>query len=148
MGGRPPKPTALLLLTGADKKNPQRMKDRAAEPQPPAIPVGDPPADFMIQSPDVGYQRAERMRAIWFECLEMWPWVTYSDRFTLESICRLKVKERIGTISTGELASLARFVSSVGGDGTGRARLGKRGVGESSDKPAKVDPRAKFMRAG
>jgi len=35
MPGCPPKPTALLLLTGAGRKNPKRIKARAGEPVPP-----------------------------------------------------------------------------------------------------------------
>lgn len=35
MAGRPPKPTELLLLSGAGRKNPKRIKAREGEPVPP-----------------------------------------------------------------------------------------------------------------
>lgn len=34
MAGRPRKPTALHILTGSDKKHPDRMRERANEPKP------------------------------------------------------------------------------------------------------------------
>src|SRR5580704_6803917 len=42
MAGRPPNPTALQLLKGADKKNPKRIRERAGEPVPPDIKVQPP----------------------------------------------------------------------------------------------------------
>jgi len=42
MAGRPPKPTELLLLTGAGRKNPARIKARAGEPVPPALKITPP----------------------------------------------------------------------------------------------------------
>ena len=40
------KPTALLELTGALRKDPQRYRDRANEPRPDTS-IGEPPADFI-----------------------------------------------------------------------------------------------------
>lgn len=40
---RPRKPTNVLMLAGAFKKNPQRLRERFAEPKP-SGPIGDPPA--------------------------------------------------------------------------------------------------------
>jgi hypothetical protein len=45
---RPRKPTNILYLSGAFKKNPQRAEARANEPKPSA-PAGDPP-DWLNQS--------------------------------------------------------------------------------------------------
>lgn len=41
-GGRPRKPSNVLEMSGAFRKNPQRRAERANEPQPTA-PIGDPP---------------------------------------------------------------------------------------------------------
>ena len=50
MAGRLPKPTELLLLSGAGRKNPKRIKARAGEPQSPG-PIGDAPAKWMTMTP-------------------------------------------------------------------------------------------------
>lgn len=44
--GRPPKPKGLLLLSGAGRKNPKRLKERANEPEPPSLNIGPPPAKW------------------------------------------------------------------------------------------------------
>ena len=44
-GGRPRKPSNVLEMSGAFRKNPQRRKEREGEPQP-AQPIGPPP-DWM-----------------------------------------------------------------------------------------------------
>lgn len=147
MGGRPPKPTNLLELTGAYRKNPKRRKAREAEPKPPEIPVGAPPAKWMIFHPDDGYQKAEKLRAIWDNCLKMWPWITYSDRDALEDYCRFKLEMDAGRkLSGAELSAMIRIRSELGGTGSGRARLGVKAAGASSGAPAKKeDPRTAFL---
>jgi hypothetical protein len=144
MAGRPPKPTELLLLTGAGRKNPKRIRARANEPQSPG-PAGGPPAKWMIFHPDTGYQEAEKMRQIWDNCLKMWPWVTFSDRDALEGYCKLKLKEDRNALSGAELTALMRARTELGGTGSGRARLGIRNTPGASQ-PAKVaDPRSQFL---
>jgi hypothetical protein len=149
MAGRPPKPTNLLELTGAYRKNPKRRKTREGEPEPPKVPVGGPPAKWMIFHPDQGYQRAEKLRAIWANCLAMWPWVTFSDRDALEDYCRFKLELDAGRkISGAELSAMIRIRSELGGTGSGRARLGVRavsGASSSAPKKASADPRAAFL---
>lgn len=145
MAGRPPKPTELLLLTGAGRKNPKRMRARANEPQPPPLPVGGPPAKWMIFHPDTGYQEAEKIRAIWDNCLKMWPWVTYSDRDALEGYCLLKRKEDRGVLSGSELTALMRARTELGGTGSGRARLGIRNTPSASQPTKAADPRSQFL---
>jgi hypothetical protein len=139
MPGRPRKPTALLLLTGAGNKNPGRLKDRVVESAGPSVPIGNPPVDFMIQSPESGYRQAERLRAIWEECLAMWPWADFSDRFTVEAICRLKVKERNETIKTGERTTLAREIRTIV---ESRWKAGQQASGASGAN--RSDPRAAY----
>jgi hypothetical protein len=147
MAGRPPKPTELLLLSGAARKNPKRLRARANEPVSPG-PVGGPPQRWMIFHPAEGYQDAEKLRAIWDNCVKMWPWVTFSDRDALEHYCKLKLKDDKNLKMSGsELGAMLRIRSELGGTGSGRARLGVRAVGTpASNSPAKsTDPRASFL---
>ena len=50
--GRPRKPTALLELTGAFKRNPQRWRARSNEPKPTG-PIGDYPSDRAVTPADI-----------------------------------------------------------------------------------------------
>lgn len=147
MAGRPPKPKELLMLTGADKRNPARFRKREGEPTPPPKPL-EYPAYWRIEEPQFGYQRAAKLRAIWDECLEMWPWLTYSDSVTLERICPKLLAERNAmlngcSITAAEQRILSELLTSVGANGVGRARLGQQ-VAPKSDAAAK-DPRAAYM---
>lgn len=181
MAGRPPKPTALLLLQGAEKKNPKRIAARQGEPIGKG-PLGDPPEHFMLSHPDrdavvklfgegkslndvsielgippevaqrlrpgLGnlYDLAAARRELWYQCSDMWPWLTGSDRHTVEDICDLRYKARNGTISAGERNVLRALTNAVGGDGSGRARLGVKAGGGKAPGPTAVDPRASFMK--
>ena len=145
--GRPPKPTELLLLSGAARKNPKRIKAREGEPKPPAVPVGGPPQKWMIFSPDYGYQRAAKLRVLWDNCLAMWPWVTFSDRDALEDYCRFKLELDEGRkLSGSELTAMIRIRSELGGTGSGRARLGVRaGSVATVEAGKKPDPHVEFL---
>jgi hypothetical protein len=145
MAGRPPKPTALLLLTGAGRKNPARLKARANEPQPPNPNVGAPPAKWMIFHPDVGYQDAEKLRSIWDECVAMWPWMSFSDRAALKRYCELALKEEKHTASASDQRLAHSICSDLGGTGAGRARLGQHGGVGAAAAPKAADPRAAFL---
>jgi hypothetical protein len=147
--GRPPKPTNLLELTGAFRKNPGRRKARQGEPDPPKLPV-EMPAKFQVFHPDTGYQKAEKLRSIWDNCLKAWPWVTFSDRDALEDYCRFKLELDEGRkLSGAELSAMIRIRSELGGTGSGRARLGVRAAGQDGTaakaSAAPADPRAAFM---
>lgn len=61
MAGRPPKPKGLLLLTGAGRKNPKRLKARENEPEPPSLKIGEPPAKWKVI--DALARRAEMLFA-------------------------------------------------------------------------------------
>ena len=143
MGGRPPKPVKLQELTGAYRKNPNRK--RAALPS--TGNVGAPPAKWMIFHPDVGYQKAEKLRSLWDNCVKMWPWMEFADRDALEDYCRWKLELDEGRKLTGaEISAMKSIRSELGGTGSGRARLGVRSP--SSSKPSaasKPDPRAVFL---
>ena len=138
MPGRPPKPTAVLEMTGAARKNPKRMRERAGEPQSPGG-LGDPPERYLLEMPS-----AREKLAIWQECQAMWPWIGYSDRMTVEDICELTYKLRHNTIAVGERAQLKGLRNDMGGSPSGRGRLG------SSPAPAvaptsAADPRDAYL---
>ena len=146
MPGRPPKPTKLLELTGAFRKNPARKRARNGEPE--SAPIGGPPAKWMIFHPDTGFGKAEKLRAIWDNCCSMWPWMEYADRDALEDYCRWKLEVDEGRkLSGAEISAMKSIRSELGGTGSGRARLGVRssrpGVPAKLEKIA--DPRAAFL---
>lgn len=146
MPGRPPKPTKLLELTGAFRKNPARKRAREGEPQ--SGDIGGPPAKWMIFHPDLGFQRAEKLRALWDSCLRMWPWMEYADRDALEDYCRWKLELDEGRkLSGAEISAMKSTRSELGGTGSGRARLGVRsGRPLAAAKMARpADPRAAFL---
>ncbi len=148
MAGRPPKPTKLLELTGAVRKNPGRYKDRAAEPASTGD-IGGPPQKWMIFHPEEGYLRAEKLRAIWDDCVKMWPWLEFADRDALADYCQLKQKfdecfQGGRKMPGAEIAAMKSIRTELGGTGAGRARLGVRSPSKSvKAKPA--DPRAAFL---
>ena len=139
MAGRPPKPTNLLELTGAFKRNPQRARARAGEPMP-ASGLGPPPPHFMIEEPAFGFQRAAKLRAIWNEIADMGFWLTSADRHTVEDICDLRLAAREGRIKPGERGILARLNNSCGFDPSGRVK-----VNPGPAKPTRQDPRDKYL---
>jgi len=93
------------------------------------------------------YREAIKLRAIWNNCMAMWPWVTFSDRDALESYCKLKLKEDEDRLTGAELTAIHRVRTDLGGTGSGRARLGVRAAGGSAPSPKKqaTDPRAAFL---
>jgi hypothetical protein len=145
MPGRTPKPTKLLELTGAFRKNPKRKQAREGEPE--SVSIGGPPAKWMIFHPDIGYQRCEKLRAIWDNCTAMWPWIEFADRDALEDYCRWKMAMDDGTkLSGAEISAMKSIRSELGGTGSGRARLGVRSHRPPAAKQSKAaDPRAAFL---
>jgi len=76
--GRPAKPTKVLELNGAFKKNPNRRRDN--EPCPTGD-IGDPPKSL----------RRKALKDIWWEMVDLAPpgVLTNADRIHLEIICHL-----------------------------------------------------------
>lgn len=144
MGGRPPNPVKLQELTGAYRKNPGRKR----EALPSTGDIGAPPAKWMIFHPDVGYQKAEKFRAIWDNCCKMWPWMEFADRDALEDYCRWKLALDDGLkLSGAEISAMKSIRSELGGTGSGRARLGVRSpkTGAAGKVAKAADPRAAFL---
>lgn len=107
---RPRKPTAILELSGAFRKNPQRRAAREGEPTP-AGEVGPP--DGNLPGP---------VAACWREIVAgAAPGVlTTSDRIAVRSAARLMVLEAKGKIRTGERVLLHRLLSDFGMTPRGR----------------------------
>lgn len=119
--GRPRKPTYLLELEGALKKNPKRYRDRANEPRPTSA-VGDPPAAFLSEfSPT-----AKAMLEIWHELLAQEPapgTITGADRMMLESACRLIYEIRRGNATAGHYSQMRSYLADLGMSPAGRTKI-------------------------
>ncbi|MDP9267275.1 MAG: P27 family phage terminase small subunit [Acidobacteriota bacterium] len=108
--GRPRKPTEILELNGAFKKDPQRRKGRENEPRPTG-PLGDPPESFEKEE-----------KAMWFEISAQIPAgvATNADRISFELMCKIASKVREEGIggrhgaSVGEVAQLNNLLGSFG----------------------------------
>lgn len=85
MAGRPRTPSNVLKLRGADKKHPERMREREHEPEN-VDPIGDPPACL-----------SKTEQAAWREIIDnACPGVLgKADRFAIEEMARLLVKLRL-----------------------------------------------------
>lgn len=110
---RPRKPTAVLELQGAFKKDPQRGRARANEPRPTGM-IGAAPAGF---DPE--------LIAIWDELSRDIPpgVLTNADRLMLEITCRLTQKLRNGRIHGGELSVLAGCCTRLGMTPADRSKI-------------------------
>lgn len=129
--GRPRKPTALLEISGAVRKNPQRYRDRAGEPV--GNPdVGEPPAEFLNVESSIARKRLE----IWHRFLAEAPpgCITGSDRTLLANACRLQQEiEYGGKVSPAKHGQMQRYLAALGLTGEGRA---KRGAGDPARRKA------------
>jgi len=127
---RPRKPTALLELNGAFKKNPARALDREDEPQG-HDEIGDPPADFCNETSPTSRAKRE----IWFRFLAEAPegCITGSDRTLLANACRLQAElERpFAKVTPAMHAQMRRYLADLGMSAPGRAQQGGRGLGGS-----------------
>lgn len=118
--GRPRKPTALLELTGALDKNPQRRRDN--EPKP-AGPLGPPPKHF-----------DEELAEIWNELSAMCPArvLTVADRWLVELACRTMQQVRNGSALAAERNLLLSCLSRMGLTPADRSKIG---IPQTEDEP-------------
>jgi hypothetical protein len=111
--GRPRKPTAVLELTGAFRKNPQRKR---TEP-PTTGPLGDPPKHFTPEQ-----------TAVWHELAAACPpgVLTRSDRLIVEIavVLMLRVRNQRAHMRRGELNVLISVLSRMGMSPADRSRVG------------------------
>jgi hypothetical protein len=121
MAGRPRKPTNLLEMGGAFKKNPGRQKARLNEPKPTGD-VGPPPAHWSTPS---SYVKGVRER-IWNEYVEQFPpgLLTNTDRSQLEQLCIATYEaRRPGKQQIRWSAEVTKILRLFGGNPVDRARI-------------------------
>ena len=110
---RPRKPTAVLELTGAFEKDPQRKAARSGEPRPEGA-LGNPPECFDAVHIELWNEiQAEVPARV----------LTSADRTLVEIVCRLKLKLRTGKIHGGELSVLASCLTRMGLTPADRSRI-------------------------
>jgi hypothetical protein len=133
--GRPRKPTNVLELTGAFRKNPSRAAAREHEPRP-ADPLVKPPASFNPET-----STGSRMLAIWHELVSQAPdgVLTTADAFHVELTCRLMFQVRIGSGKAGDYAQLNSLLGKMGLNPADRSKI------SVSNEP-KEDKFESFMR--
>jgi hypothetical protein len=133
--GRPRKPLAHHEATGAVAKNPQRFRDRTAEPKP-TLDIGPPPPDFLPSETGFHSSEAKALLAIWYEMLAeieaSTVEVTYADRGTIKNLC--KCQRTINTSTrpqSGQLAQAKSYRTSLGLTAEGRTRVAARKAKEA-----------------
>lgn len=146
MRGRPPKPTAVLEITGAAKKNPQRIRARANEPKPEG-PLGAPPEHW--KNPCSIKPGARE--AIWNEIVAEAPpgVLTISDRKLVEIICELTYESRL-PYSKGQLRArveLAKLLPKLGMNPCDRARMNVQGAAPAQAEQSKLSAFVSRKRA-
>jgi hypothetical protein len=142
---RPRKPTALLELTGALRKDPQRYRNRANEPRPTTA-IGEPPADFL--RPDSSL--AARHLRIWHELIEQAPpgVLTGCDRAILVSACRIQAAIECGKTEPAMFGQLRAALNDMGMTPVARSRVsGARQKPEAEDEWDKLAGEVRRSRA-
>lgn len=124
---RPRKPTAVLDLKGAFKKNPSRGKARANEPV----------LDGKIGNAPIALDEAER--DLWDELARVGSWLADGDRLMLEIACRLMVLFRTNKLDGGGISKLITALSKLGFSPTDRSKVNAPGA-----KEPEADPYADF----
>ncbi len=113
---RPRTPLAKARLTGADRKDPDRFRDRA-EPKTSKAPVGKPPAYL-----------AKEAKAVWQELARDLGWLVREDRFALESAClaiaQVRTMHKVGEPVTGALfAAMNSALGKLGASPADRSKV-------------------------
>ena len=127
---RPKTPTAKARLTGADKKHPDRFKNRA-EPATQGKPVGNPPA----------YMDKEAATA-WRELARTLGWLEIEDRAAVESaaiaIGQVRTLHKRGEPVTGALFSaMNTALGKLGATPADRSKISIPDDGDTDDPFAK-----------
>lgn len=135
---RPRTPRSKAALTGADKANPQRFRDRA-EPRTSGAAIGAPP----------GYLDKEA-RAVWEELAANLAWLVREDRAALEAaslaVGQVRAMHRKGEPVTGALFSaMNTALGKLGASPADRSKV-NTGAPEDSDNPfAQFDPAGQYF---
>lgn len=121
---RPQTPLAKAALTGADKKNPQRYRDRT-EPKTSGRPLGKPPS----------YLPATAKRA-WAIFADELPWLTHEDRGAVEvvSLMRSSIIDGLtADLPASFFGNYRMALSSLGATPVDRAKVHQSDNDDDSD---------------
>jgi hypothetical protein len=108
---RPRKPTAVLELLGAFKRNPSRKKERQNEPIV-TTPLPEPP----------DYLTTDTVTA-WLEMKSRGYWLTSADRFLVEIAATLMARYRINELKSGDVSLLIGLLGKIGFSPSERGRM-------------------------
>lgn len=111
-------------VTGADRKDPQRFKNRAT---PTTQPLGEPPERL-----------SEPVRAAWLDLAADLPWLARSDRKMLELTAQLSVMAQAPDAPVSVFAQMRLCLSSLAATPVDRSKIA---VADDDDK----DPLAEFL---
>lgn len=125
-------PTAKARLTGADKANPQRFRDRS-EPATSGDPVGAPPVHL-----------SKAAKAVWREAAGIMSWLVREDRLALEiaanAVASVRETAQSGEpIKAAQLTAARQTLASLGATPADRAKIYAPGDGDKSDPFAQFD---------
>ena len=99
---RPRKPTAVLELLGAFKRNPDRLMARKNEPLvTTALPQPPPRLPMPVKS-------------AWLEMRNRGFWLTSADRFLVEIAATLMARYRFDEIKSGDVSLLIGLLGKIG----------------------------------
>lgn len=121
---RPRLTTQQAAVTGADRKDPQRFKDRAT---PTVAPLGTPPERL-----------SEAVKAAWIDLADDLPWLARSDRKMLELTAQLSVMAQEPGAPVSVFAQLRLALGSLAATPVDRSKVA---VADDDDK----DPLAEFI---
>jgi|SRR6056297_2068141 len=112
----PKTPLAKARLTGADKANPQRYRDRN-EPATSGDPVGAAPAYL-----------SKDAKAVWTEAAGIMSWLVREDRFALEiaaqAVATIREAAKAGEpIKAAQLTAARQALSSLGATPADRSKI-------------------------
>src|ERR1700694_4512095 len=99
---RPRKPTAMLELLGAFKRNPDRLKDRKNEPI------------VTTALPEPPKYLTKATTATWLEMQSRGYWLTSADRFLVEIAATLMAAYRTDKLKSGDVSLLITLLGKIG----------------------------------
>jgi hypothetical protein len=93
-------------MNGSFKHNPGRRRARENEPKTGKCFDFPPPDEFLIPEPQMGYQRAARLKREWDQLALEGPDIGYASRGTVVSLCMIKAEMWLQTAGSKRLAQL------------------------------------------
>lgn len=124
--GRPRKPTKVLDISGAFKRNPKRKREREFEPQIDE-PLGDPPPFLVGTAVDV-----------WRELQAIGYWLTAGERLMVEQTARLAGLDRVGAACPADRTLVSSNLTKLGFDSINRSKVVAKKNGNERKDPAEA----------